>query len=112
MKASKLTVAVSILLTAFLFLVVGWLVYPWLMDVVMAGSEVGLVTPSIDAWAFGHLWTALSLALLGAVTSGCILFLKYKTAAQMVSGIVTGLVLTTVLFSFWVNQKKASEKLP
>jgi len=161
MKASKLTAAAYILLPAFLFLVVGWLIYPWLLNVVMAGSEGGLVYPSITAVTVCRLWTALSLALLGVVTSSCILFLKYKTAAQTVSGIVTGLVLTavvsaagwlffiqyktalairtsidmvalsvedipvyetgifasiivllsTVLFSFCVNQKKASKKL-
>jgi len=168
MKTSKLTAAACILSPAFLLLVPGWMIYPWLLNVVMAGSEVPLAYTSIDSWAFCHLWTALSLALLGAVTSGCILFLKYKTAAQTVWDIVTGLVLTavvsaagwlffiqyklalamrsfaeirrligkglvsaedipvyeagifasiivlltTVLFSFWVNQKKASEKLP
>jgi len=163
MKASKLTAAAYIMLPAFLFLVVGWLIYPWLLNVVMAGSEVGLVSPSITAVTICRLWTALSLALLAVVTSSCILFLKYKTAAQTVSSIVTGLVLTavvsaagwlffiqyktalairtsidigmvalsvedipvyetgifasiivllsTVLFSFCVNQKKASEKL-
>jgi len=170
MKISKLTVAACILLPAFLLLVPGWMIYPWLLDIVMAGRGEDLVSPSITAWAFCHLWTALSLALLGAVTCGCILFLKYKTAAQTVWGIATGLMLiamvsaagwlffiqyktafairsldetrsfigiravflsvedipiyqtgifasiivllTTVLFSFWMNRQKASEKLP
>jgi len=111
MKASKVTTAAYILLPAFLLLVVGWMIYPWLLDVVMAGSEVPLVSPSITAWAFCHLWTALSLALLGAVTSGCILFLKYKTAAQTVWGIATGLVLTAVVSAagwlFFIQYKTA-----
>jgi len=111
MKASKLIVAAYILLPAFLLLVIGWLIYPWLLDIVMADSEAPLVYPSIDALAVGYLWTALSLALLGAVTSGCILFLKYKTAAQTVLGIVTGLVLTAVVSAagwlFFIQQKTA-----
>jgi len=166
MKASKLTAAAYILLPAFLFLVLGWLIHPWLLNAVMAGSEVALVYPSINALVFGGLWTVLSLALLGVVTGGCILFLRYKTATRTVAGIATGLVLiavvsaaawlffiqyktalasrsligmefltgmvaisvedipvyetgifasiivllTTWLFSFWVNQKKTSEK--
>jgi len=111
MKVSKLSVAAYLLLPAFFFLVVGGMIYPWLLDVVMADSEVPLVTPSIDALAFGYLWTALSLALLGAVTSGCILFLKYKTAAQTVWGIVMGLVLTAVVSAagwlFFIQYKTA-----
>jgi len=111
MKISKLTVAACILLPAFLLLVPGWMIYPWLLDIVMADSEVPLVYTSIDAWAFGYLWTALSLALLGAVTSGCILFLKYKTAAQTVWGIATGLVLTAVVSAagwlFFIQYKTA-----
>jgi len=96
---------------AILLSVVGWLIYPWLLDVVMTGSRVGLVSPSIDALALGSLWTALSLAWLGSVTSGCVLFLKYKTAAQTVSGIVTGLVLTAVVsvagWLFFIQYKTA-----
>jgi len=97
MKVSKLTVAAYILLPALLFLVLGWVIYPWLLDIVMAGSEVGLASPSIDALAFCYLWSALSLAWLATVTSGCILFLRYKTAAQTVWGIATSLVLIAVV---------------
>jgi len=111
MKVSKLTVAAYLLLPAFFFLVVGGMIYPWLLDIVMADSEVPLVYTSIDALAFGYLWTALSLALLGAVTSGCTLFLKYKTAAQTVWGIVMGLVLTAVVSAagwlFFIQYKLA-----
>jgi len=111
MKVSKLTVAAYTLLPALLFLVLGWMIYPWLLDVAMAGSGVSLISPSIDAWVFGSLWTALSLALLGGVTGGCILFLRYKTAAQTVAGIATGLILIAVVSAagwfFFIQHKTA-----
>jgi len=112
MKVSKLPAAPYILLPAFFFLVFGWLIYPWLLNAVMASSEVALLYSSIDALIIGGMWTALSLALLGTVTSSCILFLRYKTAAQTVSGIMTGLVLIAVVSAagwlFFMQQKTAS----
>jgi len=111
MKISKLTIAAYILLPALLFLVLGWMIYPWLLDIVMAGSDVPLVSPSITALTVCQLRSALSLAWLSAVTSTCILFLKYKTAAKTVWGIASELVLTAVVSAavwlFFIHYKTA-----
>jgi hypothetical protein len=50
----------------------------------MAGSDITLSFPSIDALNADRLWTALSFALLGAVISGCVLFLKHKHTVSVV----------------------------
>jgi len=90
MKTAKLA-AVAIMLSALLLFVLGWLTYHWLLDVIMAGSGLTLAVISINGVVVNQLWAALSFALLGVVTSACVLFFKRKTAAYI--SVMVGLIL-------------------
>jgi len=96
MKTSKLIFTTHVMLSAFLFLVIGWLIYPWLLDAVMAGSGVPLLFTSIDVLMTNRLWAALSFALLGAVTIGSFSFFKDKITAYAVICVMIVLILVAL----------------
>jgi len=96
MKTSGLTATVHVMLCAFLLLVIGWVIHPWLLDAVTAGSDVVLLSPSIDVLTSNRLWAALSFALLGAVTGGSFLFFRHKIAVNAVICVMTILILVAL----------------
>ncbi len=112
MKTSRPAAAACIVLSAFIMLVIGWLIYPWLLSAVMAGSDATLSSPSVSALTSNRSWAALSFALLGAVTSGSILFFKRKTAMQAATGVITGLILIALASAagwlFFIQRRIAS----
>jgi len=93
MKISKLPAAVYVLFSASLFLITGWLIYPWLLGVIISGSDVALVQLSVDSLIINRFWAALSFMLLGAVTSGCFMFFRRKITTYATLGTMVGLIL-------------------
>ncbi|MDR2209746.1 MAG: hypothetical protein LBE22_12500 [Azoarcus sp.] len=112
MKTRILKSVAYLMLFALLSLTIGWLIYPWLLDAIIAGSGVTLSSPSISALTTNRLWAALSFALLGAVTSGFSLFLKHKITTDAVSGGMVSLILIALSsvagWLFYIQHKIAS----
>jgi len=103
MKISKLPATVHVMLSALLFLVIGWIIYPWLLEVIISGSDVALVQLSVDSLIINRFWAALSFMLLGVVTSGCFMFFRRKITTYATLGTMIGLVLLAFgSFSGWV----------
>ena len=109
MKMPKLPAAAYVVLSALLLFVIGWLMYPRLLGVIVSGGDVMLIQQSIEALFINGLWAALSFALLGAVTSGCFLFLRHRTVAHPALGSMVGLTLvafgSTAGWFFYMQHK-------